>query len=755
MDTTAEPCEDFYQYACGKWGQHFPIQKYDTSTEVLKEVGNNVAAAVKKILEEQSNNDPPSMIKAKKLYKSCMDEDAFNERGNEGIWNLLEELGGMPLLGAGRGGGWNEDSYDLEKLLAKTELPILFKLMIQENPLDSDHYTLWFSKAEYGLPDESLYKKGKNDKVMEAYMKELIGIAKLLGANENNATLDIYNVVQLEMSLAKVQNDANMDNVTVDKLGNMIPKFDWARYLKVEMGLPVETSDEFILSPVKGINRRLEILSYTPKRVELMKVKELESRCKDKKEVDKSYACIENSEQKGGREGILEAQTSSEEGATKTDEGHAHEAGSSVAEGSTSKRKDIQNSEEVDVPKKKEKTFYSTINEKESNGIQQLLYGLEASGPLWKSCVNYVIKQMPLAVGQTFIEREFSVEVKNKVTEMANDLKRELKGLIEKKDWLDEATRAGVMEKIDVLGVHIGYPDKIKNTSYVTEVYNEYNVDEKELFKNDKFIRELKLKKMISKYKTKVDDNEYVNYAMIGKIIGHEIVHAIDTNGVNFDETGSISPTWWSQPSVLSFVHKISCIIQQYSNFTDEDANMKLNGGKTSSEDVSDNGGLRATYKAYKRTESLTGVEAGLPGIDLNIDQMFFLSAAHVWCGVERPEKAKMAILTDVHSIGRFRKKGGDLQQDPVAASTVKHQNTRCKNTKDEYSTRWKRDTRHVNIKHKRLHINRRDQWKTGADFGRPSVTQVANGVVILDYVRTTLSLLQLPRGLEERTIVV
>ncbi|RKI44958.1 hypothetical protein D7V67_16970, partial [Clostridium paraputrificum] len=101
------------------------------------------------------------------------------------------------------------------------------------------------------------------------------------------------------------------------------------------------------------------------------------------------------------------------------------------------------------------------------------------------------------------------------------------------------------------------------------------------------------------------------------------------------------------------------------------------------------------------------------------------------------------------------KKKGGDLQQDPVAASTVKHQNTRCKNTKDEYSTRRKRDTRHVNIKHKRLHINRRDQWVTGADFGRPSVTQVANGVVILDYVRTTLSLLQLPRGLEERTIVV
>ena len=35
------------------------------------------------------------------------------------------------------------------------------------------------------------------------------------------------------------------------------------------------------------------------------------------------------------------------------------------------------------------------------------------------------------------------------------------------------------------------------------------------------------------------------------------------------------------------------------------------------------------------------------------------------------------------------------------------------------------------NIKHKRLHINQRDQWATGADLGRPSAKLIANGVVI------------------------
>ncbi|KAK3090185.1 hypothetical protein FSP39_009885 [Pinctada imbricata] len=100
--------------------------------------------------------------------------------------------------------------------------------------------------------------------------------------------------------------------------------------------------------------------------------------------------------------------------------------------------------------------------------------------------------------------------------------------------------------------------------------------------------------------------------------------------------------------------------------------------------------------------------------------------------------------------------------QEPlsVAAPTAKSQNTHAKNTEQIPTERDAKGTRntnsqHRNMKHKRLHINQRDQWATGADLGRPSAMLIADGVVILDYVRTTLSLLHLPRGLEERTIVV
>ncbi|KAK3099916.1 hypothetical protein FSP39_011736 [Pinctada imbricata] len=86
--------------------------------------------------------------------------------------------------------------------------------------------------------------------------------------------------------------------------------------------------------------------------------------------------------------------------------------------------------------------------------------------------------------------------------------------------------------------------------------------------------------------------------------------------------------------------------------------------------------------------------------------------------------------------IERLWNKGGDLQQHQVATPTAKPQNTQCKNTEQTSTERDAKGERNVNaqhrnIKHKGLHINRRDQWATGADLGRSSVTKIAEDVVI------------------------
>ncbi|KAK3095624.1 hypothetical protein FSP39_016812 [Pinctada imbricata] len=77
------------------------------------------------------------------------------------------------------------------------------------------------------------------------------------------------------------------------------------------------------------------------------------------------------------------------------------------------------------------------------------------------------------------------------------------------------------------------------------------------------------------------------------------------------------------------------------------------------------------------------------------------------------------------------QKKGEDLQQHSVATPTAKPQNIQCKNleqTRTDTRRTSNTNSHHRNTKHKRQHIDQRDQWATGADLGRPSVTQVADG---------------------------
>lgn len=76
-------------------------------------------------------------------------QEALNERGNEDIWNLLEEMGGMPLLGSNRGGGWNKDNYSLADLLAKTKMPIPFRMSITKDLFQTSQYVVWVRFLEF------------------------------------------------------------------------------------------------------------------------------------------------------------------------------------------------------------------------------------------------------------------------------------------------------------------------------------------------------------------------------------------------------------------------------------------------------------------------------------------------------------------------------------------------------------------------------------------------------------------------------
>jgi putative endopeptidase len=145
-----------------------------------------------------------------------------------------------------------------------------------------------------------------------------------------------------------------------------------------------------------------------------------------------------------------------------------------------------------------------------------------------------------------------------------------------------------------------------------------------------------------------------VNFAAIGAVIGHEITHGYDDQGRKFDSVGNLRD-WWTQQDAAAYEEKGKCISDEYTENVPE-AGVQQNGKLTLGEDTADNGGIHialagldSTLKSQQKTLD-SPADGGLTQL-----QTFFLSYANVWCGELRPELARTAVLTQGHSLNRYR----------------------------------------------------------------------------------------------------
>ena len=134
------------------------------------------------------------------------------------------------------------------------------------------------------------------------------------------------------------------------------------------------------------------------------------------------------------------------------------------------------------------------------------------------------------------------------------------------------------------------------------------------------------------------DRPRYMNFGSIGTIIGHEITHAFDDEGSQFDSDGNILD-WWHKATKTAYLDKAKCIIEQYGNYTEPTVGMSLNGINTQGENIADNGGTIAAYQAYHEWVANNGHEEKLPGLNYTINQLYWISLAQTWCGVFREGK--------------------------------------------------------------------------------------------------------------------
>jgi len=142
-----------------------------------------------------------------------------------------------------------------------------------------------------------------------------------------------------------------------------------------------------------------------------------------------------------------------------------------------------------------------------------------------------------------------------------------------------------------------------------------------------------------------------LNYGTIGSIMGHEMTHGFDSKGRRFDGDGKLRD-WWTPGVDAEFVRRATCVADQYSHY-EPLPGQTIDGELTLGENIADLGGAKLAYAAYKAS----GANESFSG-PYDADQQFFLSFAQVRCSNEPDTVTAFYLHSDTHSPDKYRVNG-------------------------------------------------------------------------------------------------
>jgi putative endopeptidase len=291
-------------------------------------------------------------------------------------------------------------------------------------------------------------------------------------------------------------------------------------------------------------------------------------------------------------------------------------------------------------------------------------------------------------LGQLYVKKHFNEGAKKRVLDLVNNLQKSFENRISHLDWMSDSTKLKAKEKLYTITKKIGYPDK----------WREYNVqiDRAKYFENILALNQNEYEFQLAKLDKPVDRSEWgvppgtvtayynpsyneivfpagilqfpyfdfgaddaINYGGIGMVIGHELTHAFDDQGAQFDKDGNVK-NWWTKEDYEKFTAKTNQVIDLYSSFTVLDT-VHIKGALTVGENTADNGGLAIAYDAFKMTpqgQDSVKIDGFTP------DQRFFLSVAQIWKVKTRDEFLRMYVNTNPHSPAMWRVNGPLMNMD-------------------------------------------------------------------------------------------
>ncbi|XDB46764.1 PREDICTED: endothelin-converting enzyme 2 isoform X5 [Capra hircus] len=624
LDRGVSPCEDFYQFSCGGWIRRNPLPDGRSRWNTFNSLWDQNQAILKHLLENTTfNSSSEAERKTQRFYLSCLQVERIEELGAQPLRDLIDKIGGWNVTGP-----WDQDNFmEVLKAVAGTyRATPFFTVYVSADSKSSNSNIIQVDQSGLFLPSRDYYlNRTANEKVLTAYLDYMEELGMLLGGQPTSTREQMRQVLELEIELANitVPQDQRRDEekiyhkMSIAELQALAPSMDWLEFLS------------FLLSPLELGDSEPVVVYGTDY---LQQVSELINRTEPS--VLNNYL-IWN---------LVQKTTSSLD--------HRFES----------------------------------AQEK----LLETLYGTKKScTPRWQTCISNTDDALGFALGSLFVKATFDRQSKEIAEGMISEIRTAFEEALGQLVWMDEKTRQAAKEKADAIYDMIGFPDFILEPKELDDVYDGYEVSEDSFFQNMLNLYNFSAKVMADQLRkppsrdqwsmTPQTVNAYylptkneivfpagilqapfyacnhpkaLNFGGIGVVMGHELTHAFDDQGREYDKEGNLRP-WWQNESLAAFRNHTACIEEQYSQYKVNGE--KLNGRQTLGENIADNGGLKAAYNAYKAWLRKHGEEQQLPAVGLTNHQLFFVGFAQVWCSVRTPESSHEGLVTDPHSPARFR----------------------------------------------------------------------------------------------------